>query len=188
MRVTRTLATAVSWAAVAVALAGGVAGVLVARDTIRVAHVASGSMRPGIPVGALVAGVPADGHRLAVGDVVMFRPPAPFADAQGTPVAHRVVAVETQPGRTLVRTRGDANAAADPWLLDAAGTTFYRVTFSSLAAGRLTAAIDPTEPRAAANLLLVGAWLVTLRLIWGERRPPRHRAPRPARGAAPLPA
>ena len=182
MDLLRRVGTVLTYAAMAVAVVGGVLGVLISRDVIRLAKVATGSMRPGIPVGALVASVPVAPDDVAVGDVVMFRPPEPFADADGTPVAHRVVAVETQGARLLVRTRGDANAAADPWVLDARGTTFYRVTWDSLAAGRVTAMVDPSNPRALANFFLLPAWVVALRLIWCERKPPRHRAPRPDSG------
>ena len=191
-RVIHALATGATYAAMTLAVAAGVVAVLVATDRIRLARVLTGSMRPTIPVGALVAGVPTE--RVEVGDVVMFRPPAPYADADGTPVAHRVIAVSTQDGRRLVSTSGDANAAPDPWQLDAAGTTFYRVAGDSLLAGRLTVAIDPGNPRTAANFVMVPAWLVTLRLIWNgregsdpapERRrgPGRHRAPRGCRRA-----
>lgn len=186
MRVLRRLGTVLTYALTAVALAGVAVSLLVARDVVRLARVTTGSMRPGIPVGALVASVPADADSVGVGDVVMFRPPAPFADAHGTPVAHRVVSVERQRGALRIRTRGDANAAADPWLLDARGTTFYRVTWHSLAAGRLTAAVDPGNPRTLANFFLLPAWLVSLRLIWNDRPPPRHRLPR-YHATAPLP-
>lgn len=178
-RLLRSVADGVTSAFVLLALAGGVAAVLVARDDVRLARVTSGSMAPELPVGALVAAVPE--RTVEVGDVVLFRPPPPFADAAGTPVAHRVVGIDDQGGRRLVRTRGDANAAPDPWVLDAAGTTFFRVAGHSLAAGRLTASVDPTNPRTAANLVLLPAWYIVLRLIWSDRKPPRHRAALPAR-------
>ncbi|HVF06094.1 MAG TPA: signal peptidase I [Frankiaceae bacterium] len=186
MRALRRLAGLLTYAAMAVALAAGLVSVLVARDAVRLARVTTGSMRPGIPVGALVASVPVDTDAVGVGDVVMFRPPAPFADADGTPVAHRVVAVERHGDALQIRTRGDANATADPWVLDGRGTTFYRVTWDSLAAGRLTSAVDPGNPRTLANFFLLPAWIVSLRLIWSDRPPPRHRRPRPrATKAAP---
>lgn len=68
------------------------------------------SMGQAAPVGSAVVTVPPGATRLQVGDVITFRPDA------GTPTTytHRIAGV-TAAGIT---TRGDANGAVDPWVLD----------------------------------------------------------------------
>jgi signal peptidase len=83
----------------------------------------TGSMGTTVPTGALVVDTPMPVEQLRTGDVITFNAPI-----DGHPVVtHRVVGVERQDGRTLVRTRGDANTGNDPWLAEVHGNTVWQV-------------------------------------------------------------
>lgn len=70
--------------------------------------VATPSMGQTAPVGSLVFTRPAD--QVVVGDIVSYHPPG----AAGETITHRVVLIDSQGG---LHTRGDINAADDPWTL-----------------------------------------------------------------------
>ncbi len=61
---------------------------------------------------------------LRVGDVITFRPPA-AAHVEGL-VTHRIVDI----GPAGIRTRGDAEPARDPWVLDPPEPTLPRVVYT----------------------------------------------------------
>jgi signal peptidase I len=83
----------------------------------------TGSMGSTVPSGALVVDTPLPVGQLRTGDVITFHAPV-----DGQPVVtHRVVDVERRDGRTFVRTRGDANTCADPWLAEVHGDTVWKV-------------------------------------------------------------
>ena len=83
----------------------------------------TGSMRPSIPPGSVAVDVAEPVSAIRPGQVLTFHSPLP-----GHPVVtHRVVSVSHRDGRTLVRTRGDANSAADPWLAVVHGDHVWRV-------------------------------------------------------------
>ena len=69
--------------------------------------VMSGSMEPAIPVGSLVAVVPALPEAVGIGDVITYRLPDRL-------VTHRVVAVASADGAPVFTTKGDANLDPDP--------------------------------------------------------------------------
>ncbi|SCX57183.1 signal peptidase, endoplasmic reticulum-type [Klenkia marina] len=71
--------------------------------------VLSGSMRPGMEVGAMVFTERVDPATLGPGDVITFVRPG----GQGELVTHRVVAVDTTSGSPAFTTRGDANDVDD---------------------------------------------------------------------------
>lgn len=77
------------------------------------------SMGTAAPVGSVVLTRPAAGP-VVVGDVLTFRPPAP---ERARLVTHRVVAVEPGPAGPGLKTRGDINGGADPWVLHAPDLT-----------------------------------------------------------------
>jgi signal peptidase I len=77
----------------------------------RTVTVLSGSMAPGMPVGAVAILVPVDPAAVKVGDVITFQ--APTADHPV--VTHRVVEILEGGTHPVFRTRGDANRSADPW-------------------------------------------------------------------------
>ncbi|RFA13095.1 hypothetical protein B7R22_14370 [Subtercola boreus] len=61
------------------------------------------------PVGTLILTTPTD-NRVAVGDVITFRPPTSPTEIY----THRVIAITTD---GAISTRGDINGATDPWQL-----------------------------------------------------------------------
>ena len=71
--------------------------------------VASGSMEPAIPLGAVAIVVPVDATAVQVGDVITFRSP----ENPSLVVTHRVVEVNGSPDARLYRTKGDANDDED---------------------------------------------------------------------------
>ncbi|HEV2892069.1 MAG TPA: signal peptidase I [Frankiaceae bacterium] len=141
-------------------------------DSVRFSRVLTGSMNPVVPPGALVVSRPVEATDIAKGDVVVFMPPAPFG--QGTPVVHRVVDVTTADGNVLVRTKGDANPAEDPWTLDASRSTVYRHTWSSPMAGRVVGATGREGLATAVGAVGVVAALRVLVAIWRPRRGERR--------------
>lgn len=103
-----------------------VVAVAVTSGAWQIRPVLSGSMRPDLPVGGVVVTqrVPLDS--LAVGDVAVFHPPVdPRLD-----YVHRIIWLRRRAGELLVRTKGDANATADPWLLHVRGRWGYVARFS----------------------------------------------------------
>lgn len=74
---------------------------------VEVKIVQSGSMEPEIPVGAIVAIVPA--AKYAVGDVITFGDDT----VKRIPTTHRIVSIEREGGSTRYVTKGDANEEAD---------------------------------------------------------------------------
>jgi signal peptidase len=85
--------------------------------------VLSGSMRPGIPVGAVVVGRPQPARDLRVGQVITY--PIPVDDHRV--VTHRVVRIISAGEHPVFQTKGDSNDAADPWVATATGPTVSRV-------------------------------------------------------------
>jgi len=68
-------------------------------------------MSPTIPVGAEVVDQVVSGDSLRVGDVTTYEHPL----HPGTYITHRVVSIDRTAAAPFLTTRGDANAAADPW-------------------------------------------------------------------------
>jgi signal peptidase len=108
------------------------------------------SMTGTIPRGSLVWAdvVVTDGLR--VGDVITYRPP-PGSGPAGL-VTHRIVSMRRgDDGRPVFRTKGDHNAAADPWLFTL-GARQARIRGHLPHAGRLVAALSQRPVR----MLLIG--------------------------------
>ena len=99
--------------AVLVALAGVLAAAAVPRllgyPTL---VVTGGCMGDSIPNGSLVVARWLDRDEVEVGDVILAREET--ADSYAPPKLHRVVSVQLDGDQVLVRTKGDANKAADP--------------------------------------------------------------------------
>ncbi|MBK1784608.1 signal peptidase I [Prauserella cavernicola] len=74
------------------------------------APVLSPSMEPAFAPGDLLVTRAVPATDLKVGDVVVL----PRPDAPGERYAHRLISVDASGGQAVVRTKGDANAAADP--------------------------------------------------------------------------
>jgi len=122
----------------------------------------SGSMRPTLGIGSLAVDRVVDAHTVRVGDVITFNDPY----VKGRLVTHRVAQIVPTQHGPAYRTKGDANAARDPWairLTDHVG----RVAFDVPLAGYVLYYAHTREVRGAllavfAALLLVAA----LRRIW----------------------
>lgn len=90
---------------------------MIQRSGERLVTITSGSMTPGIPVGATL-GIhePADRTALQPGQIITFK-----ATGNGTVISHRIVRrLETAKlGGVFYQTKGDANRTADPDLASA---------------------------------------------------------------------
>ncbi|MFQ1004217.1 signal peptidase I [Modestobacter sp. SSW1-42] len=146
----------------------------------RLLPVLTGSMAPYAPTGALVLTVPVDGRDVVAGDVVAFKPPAPYETVGDRPVMHRVTEVgEMTNGRTWMTTQGDANPAVDPWQVSTRDVTFARAVFVLPGAGWLFTG----GPTATGALVLgLAALLLGVAALRGRQDPAPARTAAPRRG------
>src|SRR5919197_1552150 len=143
-----------------VTLVTAYAGLLVAG--FKPIAVYSGSMRPTLGVGSLAVDRVVPASSVRVGDVITFNDPY----IKGRLVTHRVVQIVQTKHGLAYRTKGDANAARDPWAIklnDKVG----RVAFDVPVAGYALWYAHTREVRA----VLLGAFglfvlLGVLRRIW----------------------
>ena len=122
----------------------------------------SGSMVPGLRVGSIAVDRNVPSASIRVGDVITFAHPY----VRGRLVTHRVVRIFHTKRGLAYRTKGDANAARDPWTIRLSGRV-GRVSFSVPYAGYLLWYLHTREVRTALILfsaLLLAAWV--LRRIW----------------------
>lgn len=151
--------------AVAVLVAGA-ATILVALPRLADAQaltVLSGSMTPGIPVGSVVLVRPVDPADLRVGDI------ATYQAEPGKPVyiTHRIVAVDTDRGRTTFTFKGDANRGADAKPVvpgQVRGELWFHVPYLGSVRDRL----HSTGVRLLVLCVLLGGYAVT-QLVAGVR-------------------
>ena len=104
---------------------------------------------------------------LRVGDVITYTPPG-----HGARVTHRIVWTgRGADGGRAFRTRGDANASADPWRFELSGPTQARVVGHVPWAGYALSALSVRWVR----MLVIGlpAALVALALLAGAWRDAR---------------
>lgn len=176
----RTSVAVVRRASVALLLLAALGSLAVAAavrtDRIRLSRVLTGSMEPTVPAGAVVVSTPADAAAIRPGHVLMFLPPPPFGG--GTPVVHRVVDVTTDSGDVLVRTKGDANDAEDPWTLNATRSTIYDVQGSSAKAGVVMEAVARGGGSLLVTVVVAVVALRVLRALWRPSPRGRRRAAR----------
>ncbi|HEX9993070.1 MAG TPA: signal peptidase I, partial [Acidimicrobiales bacterium] len=123
--------------------------------------VLSDSMAPGMPAGALAVSVPVPVTTVRVGDVLTLR--SPIGDH--AVVTHRVIEVVEAGDHPVVRTRGDANEADDPWLARLDGERAWRVWAVVPKAGTAVTALRSVAPRLAFTVVAPVA-LVLLALVW----------------------
>jgi signal peptidase len=107
--------------AACVALVG--LGLLPRTGWYRPVTVLSGSMRPTFSPGDMVVVTPEPVRDVRVGQVISYRIPVGDHHVQ----SHRVVKVVRGGAHPVVRTKGDANNAVDPWTAKLDGTTAWRV-------------------------------------------------------------
>ncbi|MCM6764093.1 hypothetical protein NB037_16895 [Rathayibacter sp. ZW T2_19] len=148
---------------------------------------------PGMPVGSLAVTMPAAQSEIRAGDVVVFTDPT----ASSRRVIHRVTSVYSEEeaaqlrdhdaGELALTTKGDNNAAADPWILTIADDRVWREEAVVPLLGWPGIALTTPEARfalfAAGGALVVTAVLV---VIW--RRPSASGSPARAGTADPEPA
>jgi signal peptidase I len=143
-----------------VTLVIGYAGLLAVG--FRPVAVYSGSMRPTLGVGSLAVDRVVPASSVRVGDLITFNDPY----VKGRLVTHRVAKIVQTKHGLAYRTKGDANAARDPWAIqlhDQVG----RVAFDVPLAGYVLYYAHTREIRAL--LLIVSALFVlagALRWIW----------------------
>ncbi|HUZ89028.1 MAG TPA: signal peptidase I [Candidatus Acidoferrales bacterium] len=111
--------------------------------------VLSGSMRPDIPVGALIIVQRVSPDQLRVGDVISFTRP----DNPAETITHRIYKISNTSAGRVYQTKGDANPLPDNWrvTLSGAGSRYwfgvpllgYLVTYAGSAYGRLILIIIP---------------------------------------------
>lgn len=136
----------------------------------RTVSILSGSMNPSFSAGDAIITAPIPAIDVQAGDVITYH--APIA---GRPVVtHRVIDVKRENDRPVVKTKGDANDAADPWEARLEDDIAWRQVAVIPHAGAVIASLRSERIR---NALLYGApsLLVALLLlsIW---TPTRHRA------------
>ena len=89
----------------------------------RTLTVLSGSMTPRIPVGSVVVVTPESPTKVQVGQVVTYQ--IPVLDHHV--ISHRVVKVISGGDHPVLQTKGDANAAPDPWTFQVTDPTVWHV-------------------------------------------------------------
>lgn len=142
---------------------------MIQRSGTHLVTITSGSMTPGIPVGATI-GIhdAADRTALEPGQIITFR-----ATGNGTVISHRIVKrLDTKAlGGVFYQTKGDANRTADPDL--ASATSVIGVVDGVLPAWQ-SAAVDLQSPRG--RLAVYGGLFVLVALgeivdlVRGRRR------------------
>ncbi|MCU1452822.1 MAG: signal peptidase [Acidimicrobiales bacterium] len=134
----------------------------------RVVTVLTGSMRPTADPGSLVIDTPERLSALRLGDVITYSTPI----GDHPVISHRIVAIKgAGTAHPIVRTKGDANPAADPWEARLEGTTVWRVRYSFRHVGAAIRLLRAPQTRRFATfgapLLLAAIWL---REIWSPAR------------------
>ena len=145
----------------------------------------SGSMTGTYDTGSLVYAEQVAVGDLEKGDVITYAPPA--GESTQALVTHRIVSITLGPdGRRVFRTKGDANAAADPWTFTLNDEQQAKVVFSLPYAGRALMALSDRELR----MLLIGgpAVLIALLVLGGMVREARGGSREPEPAATDLPA
>ena len=98
-------------------------GLLPRTGWYRPVTVLSGSMEPTFSPGDVVVVTPEPVSQVRVGQMISYRIPVGDHHVQ----THRVIKVVRGGAHPVVKTKGDANDAADPWTAQLHGTTAWRV-------------------------------------------------------------
>jgi len=120
--------------------------------------IVSGSMTGTYDRGSLVFDEVVPTAGLRAGDVITYRPP-PEAGVNHV-ITHRIASIRTVEGMRVFRTKGDANAAKDPWSFQLTNARQARVRWSLPYAGFAFAALG--DPKLRIWLLGVPAGLIAL--------------------------
>ncbi|MEZ5125223.1 MAG: signal peptidase I [Thermoleophilia bacterium] len=131
--------------------------------------ITGGSMTGSIPKGAVVYAKLVPVQELKVGDVITFTPPS-----GGAAVTHRITAIQTAAeGQLVFQTKGDANAAADPWKMTLKEPAQARYSFHVPYLGYVFGALAVREYR----MILIGvpAVIIAFSMLWTIWRRPEER-------------
>jgi signal peptidase I len=139
--------------------------------------VLTGSMRPGIPPGSLIAVRPVPFESIQVGDIITYQ----LESGKPAVVTHRVVGdTEASDGERMLTTRGDANNLADAAPVrevQVRGTLVYAVPFLGYPGSIMNGPIRSGVVIAAGVILIVYGVLVLARTL-------RHRRGRDRSGTS----
>jgi signal peptidase len=133
--------------------------------------ITSGSMTGTYDRGSVVFDDVVPVSDLEVGDAITYTPP-PSSGRQGL-ITHRIVWIGSDKfGRRILRTKGDANEAADPWTFSLDGHTQARVAFDVPYVGYAISALSIRKVR----MILIGlpALLIAFAVLAGVRRDARR--------------
>jgi signal peptidase len=142
-------------------------GVAPRTGRFQVLTVLTGSMAPETPGGSLAVVGPKERHDLRVGDVLTYA--IPVDDHRV--VTHRVIEVRQTQRSTIVRTKGDANDAPDPWVAELTEPTVWTERFAVPHAGAAIAALRSPWAQRLGQLAPFLLALSFLRALWCRGRP-----------------
>jgi signal peptidase I len=154
---------------IAAAVASVTAMVTVMSQHLGFAPVLSPSMEPTFHPGDLVITRPEPATDIKVGQVVAL----PVPSEPGQRYVHRIISVATKDGKPLVRTKGDANPAPEPYTLRNDSPTVPVVVTTVPQIGRLSVLLQHTTLRLVVMAVTVVAILLAAwRMLVG---PPRNK-------------
>jgi signal peptidase I len=158
---------------IAAAVASVTAMVTVMSQHLGFAPVLSPSMEPTFHPGDLVVTKPEPASAVKVGQVIAL--PVPSAPSQR--YVHRVISVTTKDGKPLVRTKGDANPAPEPFSLRIDSPTVPVVVATVPELGHVSVLLQRPNLRITVMVItviamLLAAWRMLARpvLRGGKRR------------------
>jgi signal peptidase len=135
--------------------------------------ITSGSMTGTYDRGSVVFDEVVPVSDLRVGDAITYTPPA--GSGPSGRITHRIVWIGSdQFGRQTLRTKGDANEAADPWTFTLDGATQARVAFHVPYVGYVLSALAIRQVRMA--VIGLPALLIALCVLVGFLRDVRKAA------------
>jgi signal peptidase I len=138
-------------------------GLLPRTGWYRTLTVLSGSMRPTFSPGDVVVARAKSADSLQLGDVLVYE--IPVGDHQVE--SHRIIQIVSRHPVLVVRTKGDANKAADPWTAELGGDRFWTVRGSVPRLGQAILWLrSPRQHRIATYLLPALVTLLLLSAIW----------------------
>ena len=147
------------WRCLALMAAAAVCLLLAARVFLGFNYqtVLTSSMLPDHPPGSVLVTREMPVSSLRVGQIAVFVPPGHTA-----PVSHRIIAITGDPSAPTVRTKGDANDAADPWTSHLTRSAVPVVVASVPWIGKGLTAIHLRNPATEALLVAAFGLLVTV--------------------------
>jgi signal peptidase len=122
--------------------------------------ITGGSMTGTIAKGSVIYCDLTPTEQLRVGDIITFRPPG-----YESTLTHRIIdIIPGREGRSVYRTKGDFNQAADPWSVHLVEPTQARYVFHIPYVGYVLAALAIRQVR----VVLIGlpALIIAVSLLW----------------------